>query len=157
MEEEIKEVCQEQQEEEVVRNVISSSPLQRPFFNPFPQSLLLSQYSPSLVALIAVNVWTCAAISNDEPPPFPSSAPPNVTKEIGANDDGQPMCGNTTLTTASIGACFQDTSVNVHSSPCHNSSTLGISCSCNGAPLASCWWCLALQCPLQLDRCMGWH
>jgi hypothetical protein len=36
MEEEIKEVCQEQQEEEVVSNAILSSPLKRPFFQPFP-------------------------------------------------------------------------------------------------------------------------
>ena len=36
MEEEIKEVCQEQQEEEVVSNATLSSPLKRPFFQPFP-------------------------------------------------------------------------------------------------------------------------
>ena len=79
MEEEIKEVCQEQQKEEVVR-MPSFRRLSRGLsFNLFPQSLLLSQYSPSLVALIAVNVLTCAAISNDEPPSLPSSTPSNVT------------------------------------------------------------------------------
>ena len=107
-------------------------------FKLLSQSLLLSQYSPSLVALIAVSVLTCAAISNDAPPPLPSSEPSNITIEIGASDDGQPVCGDTTLATTSTGTSFPDTSLNVHSSPCYNSSTLGISCSCNGAPLAAC-------------------
>ena len=102
------------------------------------QALLLSQYSPSLVALIAVSVLTCAAISNDEPPPLPSSTPSNVTIGIGASDDGQPVCGNTTLAQTSTGTSFSDTSVNVHSSPCYNSSTLGIAYSCGEAPPATC-------------------
>ena len=74
-------------------------------FNLFPQSLLLSQFSPGLVALIAVSVLTCATISNDEPPaPLPSnSSTPQVA--------------------------------NVQLSSCPNSSALGILCSCgSGKP-----------------------
>ena len=41
----------------------------------FPEILLLSQYSPSLVALIAASVLTCAAISNVELPPPPPYTP----------------------------------------------------------------------------------
>ena len=107
-------------------------------FNLFPQTLLLSQYSPSLVALIAVSVLTCASISNDEPPPFPLSTAPNVTSQGRASKCGQPVCGDTTLATTCAGAVPPDASVNVHSSPCYNSSTLDIACSCHGAPLASC-------------------
>ena len=58
MEVEIKEVCQEQQTEEVV-GMPSFRRLSRVLsFNRSPQSLLLSQYSPSLVALTAVSVLT---------------------------------------------------------------------------------------------------
>ena len=107
-------------------------------FNLFPQSLLLSQCSPSLVALIAVSVLTCAAISNDEPPPSPTFTPSNVTIEASASECGQPVCGDTTLATTCTGTGFPDTSVNIHSSPCYNSSTLGIACSCGEGPPASC-------------------
>ena len=47
------------------------------------------------------------------------------------------MCGGNTLE-ACAGTAPLDASVKVHSSPCYNSSTLGIACSCNGAPLTSC-------------------
>ena len=106
-------------------------------FNRFTQSLLLSQYSPSLVALIAVSVLTCAAISNDEPPPLPLPTASNVTSQGRASNLEQPVCDGNTLVTCA-GTAPSDASVNVHSSPCYNSSTLGIVCSCNGAPLASC-------------------
>ena len=107
-------------------------------FNLSSQPLLLSQYSPSLVALIAVRVLTCAAISNDEPPPLPSSTPSNVTFEANPSKFGQQVCGDTTLAKTCAGTAPLDTSVNVHSSPCYNSSTLGIACSCGEGSPASC-------------------
>ena len=74
-------------------------------FNSFPQSLLLSQFPPGLVALIAVSVLTCATISNDEPPALPPS------------NSSTPQVANVQL------------------SSCPNSSTLGIPCSCgSGKP-----------------------
>ena len=77
-------------------------------FNLFPQSLLLSQYSPGLVAIIAVSVLTCAAITNDEIPTFsPSNA---TTPQV----------------------------VNVQPIPCQNSSTLGTPCSCGNGPPVAC-------------------
>ena len=77
-------------------------------FNLFPQSLLLSQYSPGLVAIIAVSVLTCAAITNDEIPTFsPSNA---TTPQV----------------------------VNVQPIPCQNSSTLGTPCSCGNGPPVVC-------------------
>ena len=76
--------------------------------NLFPQSLLLSQFSPGLVALIAVSVLTCAAITNDESPTF---SPSNVTTPQVAN---------------------------VQPTPCQNPSTLGIPCSCGSGPPVAC-------------------
>ena len=48
------------------------------------------------------------------------------------------MCGDTTLATACADPVLPDASVIVHSSPCYNSSTLGIACSCGEASPASC-------------------
>ena len=74
-------------------------------FHLFPQSLLLSQFSPGLVALIAVSVLTCATLSNDEPPAL------------------QPSNSSTSQV------------ANVQLSPCPNSPTRGISYSCgSGMP-----------------------
>ena len=66
-EEEIKE-SQEEQEEEVIFKMMSFRCLFKNGLSSdlFPQSLLLSQFSPGLDALIAVNVLTCAAITNGE-------------------------------------------------------------------------------------------
>ena len=83
LEEEIKK-SREEQEEEVIVTMLSFRRLFKSELssNLFPQSLLLSQFSPGLVALAAVSVLTCAAITNDE---VPALQPPNVSTPQVAN------------------------------------------------------------------------